>query len=77
VTFDSKQLARLIMLADDRIEARELAAYVIGGGCAGRHGGGEQKQRGNEEVFSCGSIPTARPASATRIASVSATQLKQ
>ena len=40
MTFDSKQLARLIMLADDRIEARELAAYVIGGGCAGRHGGG-------------------------------------
>jgi len=65
------------MLADHRIETRELAAHAIGGGCAGRHGDGEQKQRGNEEVFSCGSIHTARPASATRITSVSATQLKQ
>jgi hypothetical protein len=54
VAFDPKQLARLIVLADDRIEACELAAHSVTGGGAGDRRGGEQQKRGSDDFSHCG-----------------------
>ena len=48
VPFDPKQLARLLVLADDRIEAIELSAHTVAGGCTGHRRGGEQEQHGSD-----------------------------
>jgi hypothetical protein len=47
VTLDPKQFARLIVMADDRVEACELPAHAVVGGRARHRWGGEQQQQRN------------------------------